>query len=282
MATKKATSTKKKSSTTRTAKAPATRETTNVTRVTTSSAAAVASRNNVIAETLRTTGYWRALGLEFFGVFLLAAVVLTTQESPIYVFFALLAIVLFAGTAAGAHLNPAVTVGAWVSRRINWLSAVGLIVAQFVGAALALVIVNAFIGGSGPVDQQSQLLGQTAPQIFQAAALPDGKQWFVFFAELLGATVFAYGVAHALKESRNRIVSALSISGGAFIGLLLAITMASYVNATAVANPAVALSLQGLDWNVWALAVYILAPVIGGVLGFLLHDVLRGRSGVNA
>src|SRR5438552_14983452 len=41
------------------------------------------------------------------------------------------------GAISGAHVNPAVTIGAWVARKIDKPSAVGYIIAQLIGASLA-------------------------------------------------------------------------------------------------------------------------------------------------
>jgi glycerol uptake facilitator-like aquaporin len=36
--------------------------------------------------------------------------------------------------------------------------------------------------------------------------------------------------------------------------------------------------LKALSWSVWPLAVYILAPVVGGIAGFFLNDFVKGRA----
>ena len=59
---------------------------------------------------------------------------------------------------------------------------------------------------------------------------------------------------------------------------MVAATATSYVAASAIINPAVAISLQALSWEVWPLVVYVLAPALGGIVGFVLYDVLNGRK----
>ena len=59
---------------------------------------------------------------------------------------------------------------------------------------------------------------------------------------------------------------------------MIGITISGYVSASSVLNPAVALSLQAYTASAWTYIVYALAPVIGGVLGFILHDIIRGRD----
>ena len=59
---------------------------------------------------------------------------------------------------------------------------------------------------------------------------------------------------------------------------MIAITTAGYVSATTIMNPAVALSLQAYSTSAWSYVAYVLGPVIGGVLGFLIHDLVRGKK----
>jgi len=279
MATKKAASTNKKApvkaSTSSTAK-------TTVKTVKTVSVSASASQTGLsshIVTSLRSAKLWRALAAEFIGTFLLAAVIIAGQGQPIFVLFALVGIVLLIGAISGAHVNPAITIGAWATRRIGWLRAVGYIVVQFLGAAVAYVVFNAFIGGAGAVSEQQQLYGQTAPTLFAAVDIANiaGKEWFIFFSELLGTAILGFAVASATRTI-DRLTGAFTIGLGIFTALMITVTAAGYVSGSAIINPAVALALQAYTPVVWAYAVYALAPVIGGVLGFIIHDLVRTKE----
>ena len=226
---------------------------------------------------LRRAPFIGALVAEFIGTFLLAAAVIAGQGQPIIVLFALAGIVLLVGTLSGAHLNPAMTIGALVTRRISGLRAVGYVVAQFLGALAALGLLTAFVNGAAPVSAEAAAYGQAAATLFEAAALPAGKEWFVFFAELIGATILGLAVATALRIKGDRVASSLTIGFGIFVALLIAASAAAFVGGSAILNPAVALSLVALQFELWPLLVYIVAPVLGGVIGFILQDILRAE-----
>ena len=274
MATKKATSTNNKTTARKTAAAK-----------TTVTTAPIAATTNTFAghiqQSVRSVSLWRALAAEFIGTFLLAGVVIAGQGQPIFVLFAFAGIVLMLGAISGAHVNPAVTIGALVTRRIGWLRAIGYVIVQLLGAALAYVVLNAFIGGAAAVSSAAQAYGQAAPALFAAtdiAKLAD-KEWFLFFSELVGTTVLAFAVANALSETKDRVTAALTAGFGIFIALMIAVSAASYVGGTAVINPAIAIALHAYSWaTIWPFAVYALAPAIGGVVGFVLYDLLRGRT----
>lgn len=211
-----------------------------------------------------------ALAAEFIGTFLLAAAIIAGQGQPIIIMFAIAGIVLLVGALSGAHLNPAITVAAFVTRKITGLRAIGYVVAQFIGALAALGLLNAFLSGAA-----EPAAGFAAASLYEAAALPAGKEWYVFFAEVLGASILGFAIATALRVKADRLASAFTVGFGIFVALLFAASAAAFVSGSAIINPAVALSLNALKWELLPLGVYVLAPVIGAVIGFIVHDVLN-------
>ena len=216
---------------------------------------------------------------EFIGTFLLAAGVVAGQGQPIIVLFLLTAIVLVIGNISGAHVNPLITVGAWATK-ISSVRAVGYIIAQVLGAMLAFVVLNAFISQAPEVSAELQAYGQTAPTLFTASALPEGKEIVVLFAELIGSLVFAFTFASVTADKKKQEMAVASgIGGGLFVASLVGGSAASVVSATAILNPAVAISLQAFTVTgtntVWAIAIYIGAALIGGIGGFALSSIVE-------
>lgn len=208
---------------------------------------------------------------EMVGTFVLAAVVIAVSGQQLFVMFALVTIVLMVGHLSGSHVNPAITFGAWVTRQISGIRAIGYMIAQFVGAMLAVLALQALLGGQP--DQTNFMGTATPPELFKATPLVEGKEWFAFFAEITGAAIFGFAVAAALKH-KEQIAAAFSVGGGLFVGLLIG-------GATVVLNPAVALAIDALSFSRgWMpFVVYALATFIGAALGFLLYKVIRKEVG---
>lgn len=253
MAAKKATTKKKTTKT--------------VTRKVTKSSSSTSAKDLVMSAPLG------ALFGELVGTFLLASVVIATQGQPIFVLFALAAIVLTVGSLSGAHVNPAITFGAWATKKIPTLRAVGYIVFQVFGAMLAFAALNALLGGQAA--QANPLTGQAqAPELFAATQLTSGKEWYAFWASLLGMSIFGFAVASAIREKKDHFAAAFTIGGGLFLGLIIA-------GSTAILNPAVAVTLQaftnlsGSDAVWYAILVHVIAPLIGSAAGFFLYDFFR-------
>lgn len=262
--------------------APSAKKTT--TKVTTVKSAAPAAANANAARSVNRFKFSRAPLLaasvaEFIGTFLLAAVVIAASGQPLFVMFAVLAIVLVIGGVSGAHLNPALTIGALATRRVNLVRAVSYVVAQVLGALMALVVMNAFVSAAPEVSEQAQAFGQAAPSLFTAPEIAKGTEWVVLAAELLGSVILAFAVAAGVRLFKaGDLHHAFAYAAGLYVAILLAGTAANYVGASAILNPAVAGSLQALEFQVWPLLVYVVTPLVGGVLGFALSDLVRNES----
>ena len=283
MATKKAgTTAKKKTTTTRvrttsTAKPSATKVTTVKATEAPATVAASASRAPRARFGNRTFLASALLG-EFIGAFLLTVAFIGTKGDPLYLGFAFAGIVLIVGSLSGAHINPAVTVGAWVTRKISSLRALGYVVAQVLGAVLAFAALSFFLHSVAQPDAQTAAMtGQQTPELFKIAEITGKNEWTIFFIEVIAASIFTFAVAGARQIVNDRTAKAFTIGLGFLVAGVFATIAAGYVSANSVFNPAVALAVQAIDWSkisVMAIAAYLVAPLLGGVIGFGLRDLL--------
>jgi len=272
MATKKAGSAAKK--TTR-SKSQSTKA--NVTTVKAASTERSVSRRRFNLGDKRTVLAAAVIG-EFIGAFVLTSTYLVTKGEPLYMGFSLIALVLMVGTLSGAHLNPLVSVGAWVTRKLSHVRTLCYVVAQLLGAGAAYVVLSAFIGAYHTDASAASALGQAAPDVFKVTALTNDNHWYVFFGELLGATIFAFAFAGAWREKNDRVVKALQVGFGLFLAMLVAGVSLSYAGANVVVNPAIALAASAVDFghvDWFAVAAYVVAPLVGGVVGYALRDAVE-------
>jgi aquaporin Z len=271
MATKTAISSNKKSTNTK----PQAKKTT--TETNTDSIDAKTAYNS-FCEKLRKMPLVGALIAEFIGTFLLVAAVFAVQGQPLYVAFALVGIVLLIGNVSGAHVNPAMTIGAWITRKIKGTYAIGYIIAQVLGAVVSWATLNAFLHSASAATSST-----TAQTLYHAATITSGKEWSLFFAELLGTAILALGLAAAIRIKKANITAAFSYGLAILVALLVAgwVTSMSLTEAnTALSflNPAIAIAANGVSWNMWPIAIYIIAPIIGAVIGFAIQDFLKTQT----
>ncbi|MDO4872368.1 MAG: aquaporin [bacterium] len=218
---------------------------------------------------------------ELVGTFLLTVLIFATQAQPLALLFGLTIIVLILGNVSGAHVNPLITVGAWATRRIGSLRALGYVIAQFLGSMLAFVVAKTF------VDMAPEVTGyygqKTAATLTTASAIPEAYQWGILFAELLGAAIFAFAVAHVTANKKhNNTATAFGVGGGLFIGAYIGSYLATLLQGGVILNPAVAVALQAFTVEstntAWAIATYLGASLIGGLLGFGFSKLIKNTE----
>src|SRR5690606_26070682 len=102
--------------------------------------------------------------------------------------------------------------------------------AQFLGAMLALVVMSAFIGQAPNVDADAAAFGQSTPTLFETAALQEGKEQAVLFAEVLGLAVLGFAYASVLRPRARAVTEkasgAITVGGAGFVAMAFASTVA--------------------------------------------------------
>jgi len=189
---------------------------------------------------------------EFLGTGILTLVILGVSKSTIGIpyFVAIAAglvvagITLALGAVSGAHLNPAITIGAWTTRRVKTVPAVVYVAAQLLGGGAAYLLYTYFIGQHW----------QNASGHFEGRVLAG---------EAVGAFVFSLFWAAAAFQ-KLELGKAAAVVG---IGLTLGVICASAAS-LGILNPAVAFGVRSFNW------AYALGPVLGAVIGFNLYALL--------
>ena len=213
MATKKAASTKKATvkkpaaakTTVRTVRADAKPEKTVVRPV--AVPAARSSRSSTLPDNIVNVVF-----AELVGTFVLTLVALATfQETGVlYVGLALTLLVMAIGVVSGSHVNPAVTFGLWAMRRLKTVLVPFYWGAQFLGAMLAVIVINWVSNNS---------LSLSFNHMWN-------MDWAIFGAELVGVAVFMFGVAAVTsRRELSAGVRALGVGLALFVGLVAGTTL---------------------------------------------------------
>src|ERR1700748_2305609 len=182
----------------------------------------------------------------------------------------LLAMVYTIGPISGCHVNPAVTLGVFLARKINARDAAAYMVAQVIGAIIAsaviLIIANGLPGGySASVSGLgADGYGLHSPDHYSLSAGFVAEAVLTMFLVLtvLGATDISAPVGFA----------------GVAIGLVLTLIHLVGIPITNTSvNPArsigPALFVQG--WALQQLWLFIVAPLAGAVLAALAYAAIR-------
>jgi aquaporin Z len=190
---------------------------------------------------------------EFLGTGALTLLILSVQRSTIGVPFFVaaaagltVALMVFAvGFSSGGYFNPALTLGFWTARKLETVTAVMYIAAQFLGAWGAYYLYTYFVKNT---------------------LQPVGGHFTgrILVAEAVGTALFSFGVASAVYQGVSRAATA-SYAG---LALMIGIVAASPA-AIGLLNPAVALGVRAWVWG-----TYVLGPVVGAIIGINLYSML--------
>ena len=209
---------------------------------------------------------------EFIGTFVLvlfacgtAAVVGCSSENGTgYLLTALsfgLVIVAMAysiGNVSGCHINPAVSIAMLVSKRMSVTDFVGYVVAQFLGAIAGAAVLMGFVGRES---------GLGANALFNDDILRS------LLIEIILTFVFVIAGLGVTSKTENSAVAGLVIGLTLTLVHILGISFTgTSVNPARSFGPALLVGGDALA-NVW---VFIVAPLIGGVLAALVYQFLSG------
>ena len=186
--------------------------------------------------------------------------------------FSLLIMAYAIGPVSGCHINPAVTVGLALAKKLDWKDVPVYVVAQLVGAALGGLAIFAIIGGDRDLDATGvfavngwgDVIGNTYG--FAAVAVTE-----VVFTALLVFVVLT-------TTRKNFPAAAGGLAAGLTLGLIHLVTIP--VDNTSV-NPARSFGavLFSGEGDAWAqFPAFVVLPLIGGLLGALLWSVLGDQS----
>jgi aquaporin Z len=202
-----------------------------------------------------------SFGFKFAGASVSAGVVTTALAFGLV----LLALAYTLGPITGCHINPAVTMGFFVSRRMPLNEAIGYWVAQFVGGIAGALVLWGIFSASPIYSRKRTGLGADG---YGPLSMVHINTAGAFGAEVILTFLFVFVVLQATSK--------LTAPGFAGMALGLALTVVHLIGipltGTSV-NPArslgPALVVGGLALSqVW---LFIIAPLVGGVVAALLY-----------
>ena len=165
----------------------------------------------------------------------------------------LLAAIFSFGHISGGHFNPAVTVAMILDRRTPAAAGVGYIIAQIIGAIAAAVVIYL------TVSQQAVAAGITKP----GAGISDIS---ALALEIIFTAIFLLVIL--ISSNRSPGLAALAIPF-----TLVAIHFAIATLSGSSVNPARSIGSALVGGDLSQLWIYIVGPVIGGIIGFGIYKV---------
>ena len=178
------------------------------------------------------------------------------------------------GKISGCHLNTAISLAMFLDKQIDAKKFAFYVVFQIIGAVIAGALIVCLTMGMTDFSfdvVRNMNLGANFVQ-------GTGKAWVGILAEVILTFIFVLVVFGATDKSHQGVFTEF---GGFFIGLALAMVHMVGIGITGTSvNPArsIGMAIFSADYlgDVW---IFIVAPLIGGVLAWLVYSfILRDEA----
>lgn len=172
-----------------------------------------------------------------------------------------LAMIYALGDISGAHLNPAVTIGFAVARRISLKDTSAYVLCQITGAFIATLSLKLLF----PTNEN---LGVT---------LPSGSELQSFILEIILTFLLMFVILSVSTGAKEKGITA-GIAVASVVGLE---AMFAGPISGASMNPARSLTPAIVSGNLSVLWVYLTAPVIGSVAAVFIFQFINQKNSKN-
>jgi aquaporin Z len=205
-------------------------------------------------------------GFKFDGGSFAAGVVATAFAFGL----SLLGIAYVLGPISGGHVNPAVTLGAFIAGRISAVDAIAYWIAQFAGGILGALLLWAMFTASPQYHRNVQGLGADGYGTLSQIGI---KAWGAFLAEVVMTALFVFVILGVTSKIGNAVMAGAAIGLTLTLVHLLGIAIdGTSVNPARALGPAIIVGGTALH-QVW---LFIVAPLVGGIVAAALLFLFYG------
>ncbi len=206
-------------------------------------------------------------GFKFDGASIAAGVVATALAFGLV----LLALAYVLGPISGCHVNPAVTLGMLLSRRLSAAEAVGYWVAQFVGGILGALLLWGMFSASPEYSRTKTGLGTNGWGAASDIHIGVGG---AFLAEVMLTALFVFVVLGVTSKIGNTATAGMVIGLSLTVVHLIGIPLTgTSVNPARSLGPALIVGGTALS-QVW---LFIVAPLVGGAIAAAAHWLIYSQ-----
>ncbi|MEO6604206.1 MAG: aquaporin Z [Aeromicrobium sp.] len=181
------------------------------------------------------------------------------------------------GPISGGHFNPAVTVGLAAARRFEWSSVMPYVAAQISGGVLGGLIIWAIGSGNADFDRKTSFAGASNGW---GDVIGGYSLLAVLITEIVFTALFVFIILGVTSGRTPDGFAPIAIG----LGLTLIHLVTIPIDNTSV-NPArsIAAALLGGGDSIEQLWAFIVAPLIGGIVGGIGYVAITGgsRSGID-
>lgn len=169
---------------------------------------------------------------------------------------------------SGAHLNPAVTIGCWVTKRLSTIQSILYCVAQLLGAIAAAYLLTMIVA-----EQIWRPMGLGTPDLG-----PDFTRWHAMLLEGVMAFILVVAYFSTVLDERGAFNKVSGFAVGLVVSVEVLVATAFLggsvpIGASAI-NPARTFGTALASWHWRGHGVFWVGPLFGGVIAAVIYDRL--------
>jgi len=181
---------------------------------------------------------------------------------------AIIAMAYAIGPISGCHVNPAVSVGAYIAGRLSGKSLLGYVISQCIGAVVGAALVYAIAQGDATYKIATNGLGQNG---FGAGYQGGYNLESAFLFEAIATFIFLVVILGSTADGAAKKFAGLAIGFSLVMIHLVGIRITGVsVNPARSLGPALFVGGQAMS-QLW---VFVVAPLVGAAFAGLMY---RGR-----
>ncbi len=177
------------------------------------------------------------------------------------------------GHISGCHINPAVSLGVFLDKRMSAQDFVGYVVAQFIGGIIAAALLMLVISCTG-LDVATTGLGTNG---YDSASSVNLNAAGAFIVEVVLTCVFVMTILGSTENEKTAPFAGLIIGLTlVFVHLMGIALTGTSVNPARSFGPALMMTFVGNTLPIAQVWLFIVAPLVGGALAAVLYRFLTG------
>ena len=221
------------------------------------------------ASFLTPAGADSGLGIGFAGVSLAFGLTVLTMAYAV-------------GHISGGHFNPAITIGLAAAKRFAWKDAVPYIVTQVIAAIAASATLWVIAINHEGTTKDSLAAGGFAANGYGDHSPGQYNLFAGLVIEIVLTAVFLIVIMGTTDKRASKGFAALAIGLALTLIHFVSIPVTNTsVNPARSTGPAVMLAFGGESWGLAQFWLFWLAPIVGGVIGALVYQLIAQRDTIS-
>ena len=181
----------------------------------------------------------------------------------------IIAMAYIIGDISGCHINPAVSLGMWINKRMNTTDFIGYIISQCIGALIGIGLLAFIINSCS--DLGGYMLTGLGQNGFGAASSVGISMTGALVVEIILTFVFVFTVLGVTRTQKTGPLAGIVIGLTlAFVHIMGIPLTGTSVNPARSLAPALVIGGEALN-QVW---VFIVGPAIGAIIAGLIYKFL--------